>query len=108
MNLSKNKLFGLNLASAFLQAAASFLSCGFGLLLLSIPIGINPRRKDSWTHIFVKLKRRLAVWHNILLSIGGRVVLLNSVLTNISIFFLSFYKAPKVIINKIISIQIYF
>lgn len=32
VNLSKSKLFGLNLDSNFLQADASFLSCGFGLM----------------------------------------------------------------------------
>lgn len=48
------------------------------------------------------------IWHNKFLSIGGRVVLLNSIISNIDIFFLSFYKAPKVIIKDIIMTQISF
>lgn len=49
--------------------------------------------------------RRLNVWHNRFLSIGGRVVLLNSVLANILISFFLFYKALKVIVNEIIMLQ---
>lgn len=77
-------------------------------MFLGIPICINSRRKDLWAPIVAKLKRRLAVWQNRILSIRDRVVLLNSVLVNILIFFFSFYKASKVVINKIINIQISF
>lgn len=108
VNLSKSTLFGINLYSDFLQVVASFSSCRFGLIpfiFLGIPIGINPRRKESWVPIVSKIRRRLAVWHNRFLSIGGRVVLLNYVLSNIPIFFFSFYKALKVIIKYIIKIQ---
>ncbi|XP_050902141.1 uncharacterized protein LOC127111472 [Lathyrus oleraceus] len=91
-----------------LKAAVSFLSCGFCLIpfvFFGIPIRVNHRRKEAWAPIVGKLKRRLAVWHNRFLSIRGRLVLLNSVLSNISIFFFSFYKATKVVINDIIKIQ---
>lgn len=100
VNLSKSIVFGINLDIDLLQATASFLSCSFSLLpfvFLGIPIGINPRRKASWAPIVSKIRLRLAVWHSRFLYIGGRVVLLNSVLSNISIFFFSFYKAPKVV-----------
>ena len=108
MNLSKRTLFGINLDPDFLQVAASFLSCRFGSILfvfLGIPIGINPRRKESWVPIVSNIRKRLAVWHNRFLSIGVRVVLLNSVLSNLHIFFFSFYKAYKVVLKEIIKIQ---
>ncbi|XP_050877342.1 uncharacterized protein LOC127081100 [Lathyrus oleraceus] len=57
-----------------LRTDNSFLACGFGLIrfvFLDIPIGINPRRKEVWAPIVGKMNRRLTVWHNRLLSIGG-------------------------------------
>lgn len=36
---------------------------------------------------------------------GGRVVLLNAVLTSLPVYYLSFYKAPKKVINSLIQIQ---
>lgn len=39
------------------------------------------------------------------MSIGSRVFMLNAILTNILIFCFSFYKAPEVIIQKIVKLQ---
>ncbi|XP_050909583.1 uncharacterized protein LOC127123404 [Lathyrus oleraceus] len=61
--------------------------------------------KESWVPIVSKIRRRLAGWHNRLLSIGGRVVLLNSILSNLPIFFFYFYEAPKMVLKEIIKIQ---
>lgn len=110
-NLSKSISFGLNLDYDFLQATASFLSCNFGLILfvfLGIPIGVNLRRKEYWALIVSKLRRRLTVWHNRFFYIRVRAILLSFVLSNILMFLFFFYKDPKVIVNKIIRIQITF
>ncbi|KAI5427576.1 hypothetical protein KIW84_032831 [Lathyrus oleraceus] len=83
----------------FVQATIGFLSCGIGspsFTFLGIPTGINLRHREVWKPIVDKIRRILAIWHNRFLSIGGRVVFLNSVLVNILIFFFSFYKTPKV------------
>lgn len=72
----------------------------FGILVV-----INPRRCDVWRPIFSILRRRIGIWHNRHLSICGRVVLLNSILSRIPIFFFPFYKAPKFFIKEIILIQ---
>ncbi|KAI5444606.1 hypothetical protein KIW84_013028 [Lathyrus oleraceus] len=80
------------------NAATGFLSCGIGshsFTFLGIPIGINLRCREVWKSVVDKIRRRLTVWHNRFLLIGSKVVLLNSVLANIPIFF-SFYKASKV------------
>ncbi|XP_058732780.1 uncharacterized protein LOC131604353 [Vicia villosa] len=50
-------------------------------------------------------KSRIRSWHDRQLSIGGRVVLLNSILSSILIFYFSFYKVPESPILEIISIQ---
>lgn len=76
--------------------------------LCSLAFLINPRIREVWRSFVSKIRSNLAAWHNKNLSNGGRVVLLNSILSNISIFFFSFYKALKVIITKSITLLIVF
>lgn len=52
-----------------------------------------------------KLRKRLSLWQGRHLSMGGRVTLINSVLNSIPLYYLSFYKAPKVVIKSLIKIQ---
>ena len=108
INLCKCRLVGINFDPTFVQVAASFLNCEIGspaFTFLGIPFEINPRRKEVWNLIFSKTRRRLSTWKNRYISIGGRVILLNSILSNILIFYFSFYKALKVVIKELIKIQ---
>lgn len=51
------------------------------------------------------MKAKLSSWKGMFLSIGGKVTLLNSVLTNLPIYQLSFYKIPVKMLKEIITIQ---
>ncbi|XP_058742110.1 uncharacterized protein LOC131614557 [Vicia villosa] len=91
-----------------LIVASSFLGCQIGKLpfvFLGIPVGGNHRRKQFWSFLISKLKKRLGGWQRKHLSLGGKVALLNAVLNSIHIFVLSFYKAPKCVLGEIIKIQ---
>ncbi|KAI5415249.1 hypothetical protein KIW84_040626 [Lathyrus oleraceus] len=108
INLCKSRFVGINLDPDFVQAAKTFLKCEIRaptFNFLGIPVGINPRRKKVWHPIFSKMKKRLSTWKNKNISIGGRVVILNAILSNILIFYFSFFKALKAIIKEIIKIQ---
>jgi hypothetical protein len=48
-----------------------------------------------------KFEKRLSCWKGKLLSYGGHLVLINSVLSSISLFMLSFYEVLKRILKKI-------
>jgi len=52
-----------------------------------------------------KLKDRLSSWKSKNITFGGRLVLLNSVLSNLPVYCLSFYRAPKKVIAEIRSVQ---
>jgi hypothetical protein len=52
-----------------------------------------------------QLKKRLNSWGNQYVSLGGRIVLLNSVLNAIPIFYLSFLKIPAKVLMMVIRIQ---
>ncbi|GAU23785.1 hypothetical protein TSUD_26930 [Trifolium subterraneum] len=61
----------------------------------SLPIGGNPRRIQFWLPLIEKIRKRLSGWKCKNLSIGGRLILLKSVLSSIPVYFLSFFKAPS-------------
>ena len=52
-----------------------------------------------------RIRARLSSWGNKYISLGGRIVLLNSVLNSIPIFYLSFLKMLAKVIKKVVSIQ---
>nr|KYP48620.1 Putative ribonuclease H protein At1g65750 family [Cajanus cajan] len=64
-------------------------------------LGVNV--DQVWLQSLAQFKK-LSKWKSKLLSFGGRLVLLKSVLHSISIHFLSFFKAPKGIISHLESL----
>lgn len=48
---------------------------------------------------------RLNAWGNKFISVGGRIVLLNAVINEIPIFYLSFLKMPGIVWKKLVRIQ---
>ncbi|XP_058760611.1 uncharacterized protein LOC131633951 [Vicia villosa] len=108
VNFSKSKVYGVNLQKSFMDSVSQFLSCCRDVLpfkFLGIFVGSNPRRCESWRGVLRSLKKKLSLWKCRFLSIGGRVTLLNSVLSSIPIYTMSFFKAPVKIIKEIITIQ---
>lgn len=72
---------------------------------LGIPIGSNPKRVITWKLLMGKFIARISCWNDILLSIGGRITLIKSVLRSLSIFFITFYKALVTVWKEIESIK---
>ncbi|XP_058775283.1 uncharacterized protein LOC131649540 [Vicia villosa] len=104
----KSNLYGVNAGDWFMEAAASFLSCKVGSLpfkFLGVRVGYNPRKLSMWRDFILMFKKRLSFWKGSNLSMAGRVVLINSVINALPIYLLSFYKAPKKVLNGVCSIQ---
>ncbi len=57
--------------------------------------------KKDWWHTIGKIEKRIEGWKAKLLSQGGRLVLVNSVLSNLALYYLSIFKAPKWAIRRI-------
>ncbi|XP_058726407.1 uncharacterized protein LOC131597748 [Vicia villosa] len=108
INYHKSKLIGINTRSSFLEAATLFLSCKVeesNFYVLGIPIGFDPRKELTWKPLVVKLKKHLGSWKNRFLNLGGRITLLKSILTSLTIFTMSFYKMPLKIVKEVNKIQ---
>jgi hypothetical protein len=53
-----------------------------------------------WITIEEKFQEKLSIWKGKLLSLGGRLVLINSVLTSLAMYMLSFFEVPKGVLQK--------
>jgi hypothetical protein len=55
----------------------------------------------DWEKIEEQIKKTLSSWKGKYLSVGGRLVLINSVLMSLSMFMLSFSDVPKGVLERI-------
>nr|KYP44579.1 Putative ribonuclease H protein At1g65750 family [Cajanus cajan] len=72
---------------------------------MGIPIGAQYKSLSLWNPIKDRMKSKLSAWKRRHLSFGGRLILLKSVLSSFLLFYLSFFKIPKVISLSITKIQ---
>ncbi|XP_028112693.1 uncharacterized protein LOC114310799 [Camellia sinensis] len=61
---------------------------------LGLPLGGNPRGEVFWDPVVEKIGKWLKGWRRALLSRGGRYTLVKTVLSGISIYFMSVFKIP--------------
>ena len=88
----KSPLVGINISPTWLEDAALRLHCEIGSLpftYLGLPIGENPRKSSMWQTVLDALRNRLSDWKNKLLSVGGRVVIIKSLLSALLVYFVS-------------------
>ncbi|KAL8463685.1 hypothetical protein ACS0TY_034368 [Phlomoides rotata] len=99
---------GINVGDGIIDEWCSILNCKRSNLLfkyLGMQVGDNLKLSARCDFLIKKMKDRLSRWENINLSLGGRIVLINSVLSILPIYALSFCKIPKLTLHKLIRIQ---
>ncbi|GJX91166.1 RNA-directed DNA polymerase, eukaryota, reverse transcriptase zinc-binding domain protein [Tanacetum coccineum] len=111
INLHKSKIMGIAVDNSLVTQAANSIGC----LTLSLPfqylgvnIGSHMSRIKSWDIVLNKVQGRLSKWKSKVLSVGGRLTLLKSVLGATPIYYMSMYKAPMYVINKLEAIRSHF
>jgi hypothetical protein len=78
---------------------------GIPFKYLGLPVGANPRKMSTWAPMVEKIRSKLNSWGNRHISFGGRLVLINSVLNSIPIFYMSLMKMPVQVRKKVVRIQ---
>ena len=58
-------------------------------------------RNSDWKHVEERFQKRLGYWKSKLLSVGGRLVLINSVLSSLPMFMLSFFEIPRMVLKRL-------
>jgi hypothetical protein len=98
INSHKSELFYFGEAQDSPAAYAEQFGCGQGqspICYLGIPIHYQRLTIIEWKLVEERLHKRLSSWKGKLLPLEGRLVLINSVLTNMVVYMISFFLLPK-------------
>jgi len=104
VNFSESSIFGMGVEDHVCDYTTQTLRCKQGNLpfkYIGLPVGANSYRSLMWNPIIHNISSRLAAWKGKLLSIGGRLCLIKSVLNNLPIYFLSLFPIPVAVATKI-------
>src|SRR3954466_4021209 len=104
INFHKSELFCFGEAQDAATQYAEIFGCKqgqFPIKYLGIPINYRRLTNAEWKHIEERLQKRLASWKWKLLSLGGKLVLINSVLTNMVLYMISFFQLPKGVLHRL-------
>jgi hypothetical protein len=104
INFTKSELIALNISSVFASNSAIQLNCKLSSLPMKY-LGLSlhwkkPSRRE-WKYLIDKISKKLPTWKYKLLSIGGHLVLLNSVLSTIPLYYFTLFKILIWVIHKI-------
>ncbi|GKD54358.1 hypothetical protein Tco_1287745, partial [Tanacetum coccineum] len=108
VNISKNRRIGVGVSNSDIEHVAESLSCAWDRLhfmYLGLPVRKNMRTCGGWNKVVDRLNVRLSAWNAKNLSIGGRFTLVKAVLGNLPIYYLSLFKAPHKILDRLESIR---
>ena len=98
LNRSKSSVIGIGLAEAELAHVSTVLAtpvASFPIYYLGLPLAEGRLRARDWKPVMEKIEAHLGGWQARLLSRGGRLVLLQSVLAAIPIYFMAIFKIPE-------------
>nr|GEV09159.1 RNA-directed DNA polymerase, eukaryota, reverse transcriptase zinc-binding domain protein [Tanacetum cinerariifolium] len=95
-----------SLSEVVSMAACTGCKAGsFPFSYLGLPIGSNMSRIANWQILIDHFKARLSGWKANLLSIGGRLTLIKSMLGSLGIYSFSIFKAPEMVIKSLESLR---
>jgi hypothetical protein len=98
INYHKSELFCFGEAQVVTTQYAEIFGCKqcqFPVSYLVIPVHYRGLTNSEWKHVEGRFEKRLRSGKGKLLSIGGRLVLVNSVLSNMIFYMISFFSCPK-------------
>jgi hypothetical protein len=98
INFNESELFCFGKAKDMEQQYMQIMGCESDVLpirYLGIPVHYSTLRNAEWNPIKSRFISKLGCWRSKLLSYGDRLVLINSVLTSLPMFMLSFLEIPK-------------
>jgi hypothetical protein len=104
INFHKSELFCFGEAKENVRHFVQIFGCkegSFPFKYLGIPMNTHKLRNKDWKEIEERFQKKLASWKGKLLSAGGRLVLINSVLSSLPMFMMSFFRIPKGVLKRL-------
>ncbi|GKV44022.1 hypothetical protein SLEP1_g51253 [Rubroshorea leprosula] len=108
INIQKSQLLGMNVSKEWMSKMSYILSCKEGVFpckYLGVPIGGNVKSTSMWKPLIENFEKKLSSWKGRLLSFGGRITLLNAVLSSLPVFTMSVHLLPKGLILSLDKIR---
>jgi hypothetical protein len=104
INFHKSELFYYEAAKVNQLEYTQIFGCNVGSFpfrYLGIPIHHRKLLNKDWKYVEERFQKRLNFWRGKMLSVGGRLVLINSVLSSLPMFMLSFFEIPRGVLKKL-------
>jgi hypothetical protein len=110
INFGKSELIPLNIDPSMGCNFVTQLNCKLGALslkYLGLTLHWKQLSRKDWQKLIDKIQKQLPTWKGKLLSLGegGHLILLNSVIFIIHLYYLILFKVPKWMIIKINQIR---
>ncbi|KAL2947351.1 hypothetical protein AAZX31_20G064500 [Glycine max] len=108
INYAKSQFGVVDFQTNWAHEAAQFLNCrqlDTPFHYLGMPIAVKASSRVVWEPLINKFEAKLSKWNQKILSMGGKVTLIKSVLNALPIYLLSFFKIPQRIVDKLVSLQ---
>nr|CAD1841683.1 unnamed protein product [Ananas comosus var. bracteatus] len=108
INFNKSTLTPINIADEQAAGISTIFNCPlqpFPLSYLGLPLSPKNLRRADYLPLIENIDKRLAGWKCASLSRGGRLILLNSVLSSLPTYFCSVFALPSWVINEIDKIR---
>jgi predicted secreted Zn-dependent protease len=104
INFHKSELFCFGETKERTTDYVNLFECKEGALpfrYLGIPMSYRKLANKEWRMVEERFQKKLSSWKGKLLSYGGRLVLINSVLSSLPVFMMSFFRIPKGVREKL-------
>ncbi|XP_022682391.1 uncharacterized protein LOC111257326 [Setaria italica] len=104
INFHKSELYCFGEAKNIVKEYVEIFGCKEGIMpfkYLGIPMYHRRLTNKDWKMVEERFQKKLASWKSKLLSVGGRLVLINSVLSSLPMFMMSFFRIPKGVLKRL-------
>jgi len=108
VNILKSRIGETGLDQSSLQHFAAILNCKVMVtpfVYLGLSVGGCHKRGVFWNGVLERVQGKLSRWKGRCLSLAGRICLIKFVLSSIPLFFMSLFKLPSVVADKLVWIQ---
>jgi hypothetical protein len=104
INFHKSEVFCYGAAREMEASYTSLFGCNSGdypFRYLGIPMHHRQLLNSEWSKVEERFQQKLSCWKAKYLSYGGRLVLLNSVLSSLPMFMMSFFEVTKGVLKNL-------